>query len=942
MCEHGPVNAPLPENEARRLAALSEFAIVDTAPEAEFDDIADLAAQICETPIALISLVDSSRQWFKAKVGLTVSETPRDHAFCAHAIQRPAENLVVPDAALDPRFNTNPFVVGEPGIRFYAGSPLVTPDGEALGTLCVIDRQPRQLRPEQLRALNVLSRHVMTQLQLRRQLREQLRVEAALRESEASLSRAQAIAHLGSWTHDVAGGRLAWSDEIYRIFGYEPGSFAPTFAEFVARVHPDDRARLAEARARMLETGGALAIEHRIMRPDGSVRWVEQRGRTVVDDAGHAVQIVGTTLDITARKQAELKLRVSEERFQLVVSGSTAAIWDWNRETDECYFSPRFLELVGFAPGEFATTANAFFNQVHPDDLGRVKQALAAHFSPDRVPYRVEYRLRRKAGDYVWVSATGQALYDTAGIACRMVGGLIDISERKLADEKVREQAALIDDARDAIMVCDLAHRITFWSRGAERLYGWTTDEAKGRVLETLFKVDPARLAEADHTVREHGAWTGELRKVAKTLRVLTVDARWTLLRDERGEARSLLLIDTDATERKRLEEQFLRAQRMESLGTLAGGIAHDLNNLLAPITMGVDLLKHLEPGDSPEEILSTIERSARRGAELVKQVLSFARGVEGARVSVHFGHLLRELRAIVSNTFPKNVQMDVQVQSDLWLVAGDPTQLQQVLLNLCVNARDAMPGGGTISLKASNLVLDAQYSAMNRQVSPGRYVELQVSDTGMGIPPEIIDRIFEPFFTTKDVGQGTGLGLSTAIGIVRSHGGFMNVASEPKRGATFKIYLPALEAHDDLAGGESERVEDLPRGQGQLVLVVDDEPSIVEITRQTLQSHGYRVVTAEDGAQAVGIYALHRDEIALVLTDMMMPVMDGSALISALRRLDPKVCIVAVSGYAGKSGKVQAAQEGVKFFLTKPFTAASMLTTLRDALTEREAASRR
>lgn len=787
------------------MKALHDFAILDTPPESDFDDIAQVAAQVCQTPIALITLIDEDRQWFKAKVGIGIESTPREHAFCAHALNTPTEALIVPDAKLDRRFADNPFVTGEPGIRFYAGAPLVAPGGEALGTLCVVDHRPRQLTIEQARALDVLSRHVITQLQLRRQVREQRRVELAL--------------------------------------------------------------------------------------------------------------------------------RASEERFELAVRGSAAGIWDWNRETGTCMYSPRYAEMLGYAPAEFPTEVMPFSERVHPEDRERVKAALDAHFSMERRPFHVEFRLRCRSEEFLWVSSTGQAVYDANGQVTRMVGATVDIADRMRSEAKVREQAALIDESRDAIVVCDLSRRITFWSRGAERLYGWTSAEAVGAEVQSLLKIDPTRFEESDRAVRDKGAWIGEMRKVAKGMAPRMVDARWTLLRDERGEPRSILLIDTDATERKRLEDQFLRAQRMESLGTLAGGIAHDLNNLLAPITMGVDLLKNMGPDESGDQVLATIEQSARRGADLVKQVLSFARGVEGARVSVHVGHLIRELEAIVVNTFPKNIRLEARVASDLWLVPGDPTQLQQVLLNLCVNARDAMPAGGAITVRASNLEIDRQYAVMNRSVTPGRYVIIAIVDTGSGIAPEVIERIFEPFFTTKAVGQGTGLGLSTAQGIVRSHGGFMDVKSAPGRGSTFTIYLPAQEASAHTAVPHPVASENQTRGQGELVLVVDDEASIVEITRQTLEANGYRVLTAEDGAQAVGIYAMHRDEIAVVLTDMMMPVMNGSALISALQRLDPKVRIVGASGFNSRGKTGQSAPEGIKYFLTKPYTAASMLTALREAL---------
>ena len=328
--------------------------------------------------------------------------------------------------------------------------------------------------------------------------------------------------------------------------------------------------------------------------------------------------------------------------------------------------------------------------------------------------------------------------------------------------------------------------------------------------------------------------------------------------------------------------------------GTLAGGLAHDLNNLLAPILMGIDLLRQLETRPDPVAVLTNMERSARRGADLVKQVLSFARGVEGERIAVHLAEIVREVRAIAQNTFPRNIAVEVEIPADLWAVTGDPTQLNQVLLNLCVNARDAMPRGGRLGVAARNLVVDALSAAFNRGVPAGRYVLLEVSDTGCGLP---VDRIFEPFFTTKEVGKGTGLGLSTVLGIVRSHGGVINVYSEPPKGSVFKVYLPAQPAGDSAGPVAAAPPEALPRGHGELILLVDDEPAILEVTQCTLETFGYRVITAEDGAQAIALFAAHPHEVAVVITDIMMPVMDGPALILALRRIDPKVRIIAASG---------------------------------------------
>jgi len=347
---------------------------------------------------------------------------------------------------------------------------------------------------------------------------------------------------------------------------------------------------------------------------------------------------------------------------------------------------------------------------------------------------------------------------------------------------------------------------------------------------------------------------------------------------------------------------------------------------------MGLDLLQQYELPPECAPVVENIRRSARRGTDLVKQVLSFARGVEGVRVAVLLHHLVREVESIVQNTFPKNIQFEADVPRDLWPVTGDPTQLNQVLLNLCVNARDAMPGGGRLSVRARNVELDETYAAMNRGITPGRYVRIELADTGCGIPPEALDRIFEPFYTTKELGKGTGLGLSTALGIVRSHGGTITVASEVGQGTTFVLHLPSPAASVPEAAAPAA-VEHLPRGRGELVLLVDDEESVRSITRQTLESFGYRALVAEDGAQAISLYAAHRQDVAVVLTDMMMPVMDGPALIAALHRLDPGLRIIAASGLEANGSSLRGLPAGVHHFLPKPYTAEAMLTALHDLL---------
>jgi signal transduction histidine kinase/ActR/RegA family two-component response regulator len=392
-----------------------------------------------------------------------------------------------------------------------------------------------------------------------------------------------------------------------------------------------------------------------------------------------------------------------------------------------------------------------------------------------------------------------------------------------------------------------------------------------------------------------------------------------------------------DVTEKKKMEAQLLRSQRMESIGTLAGGIAHDLNNVLAPLLISVRLLKEKVSDDDGRSLLDTLEANVNRGASLVKQVLAFGRGIKGERVPIHLKTIGDGIAQIVRETFPKSLKFEIQCAADLWTVTGDPTQFEQVLMNLCVNARDAMPGGGTLSIRMENTVFDEHHAAANLEAKPGSYVVISVSDTGMGMAPEIRDRIFEPFFTTKEQGKGTGLGLSTALAIVKSHGGFINCYSEVGKGSVFKVYLPASPdaANVKPAAANPSR---LPRGNNELVLVVDDEEPIRVLAKFMLERFGYRILLAANGAEAVKLYTSHRNEIAAVITDMSMPVMDGPATIAALRAVNPEVKVIGSSGRDVRDGVTGVVNAGLVHFMPKPYTAEIVLNMLHEVLRENPA----
>lgn len=636
--------------------------------------------------------------------------------------------------------------------------------------------------------------------------------------------------------------------------------------------------------------------------------------------------------DVTESHQATRALKASDERFRLLSKATNDAIWDWDLVTNALWWNEGYETLFGRRRDEVDPSIDSWTAYIHPEDLDRTVEEINRVIDGGGDHWTGQYRYLRADGSYAWVLDRGYVIRDAEGVPMRMIGGMTDLTDRVMAEEQVAEQAALIDEASDAILVRDLAHRITFWNEGAKKVYGWSADEAIGRHGGELLYADQDQFQRAMMDLMREGSWSGELEQVAKGGERRTVFGRWTLMRDRAGNPKSVLAINADITDQRLVEQQLLRAQRLESIGTLAGGIAHDLNNVLTPILMSIEVLKLTEQSEAKLDVLSTIETSARRGADMVQQVLTFARGVEGERVMVRLGEVVGDVVKIAQETFPRSIEVVAQVPADIPPVVGDATQLHQVLLNLCVNARDAMDTGGRLLVRLSTSTIDAHYVALHPEASEGAFVVLQVEDSGSGMTPDVMDKIFEPFFTTKDLGQGTGLGLSTTQAIIRSHGGFVRVYSEVGRGTTFHVYLPALQASAD-SGKLAPRVVELPRGNDELILAVDDEPAVRRITCHTLETFGYRTLTAVDGADAIATYAARQADIALILTDMMMPVMDGLSMVQVIRRMNPSARIVAASGLQANNRAAKATELGVRHFLSKPYTADRLLLAVRDSL---------
>jgi two-component system, cell cycle sensor histidine kinase and response regulator CckA len=751
----------------------------------------------------------------------------------------------------------------------------------------------------------------------------QKRAEARLAESQALLRIAGEVGRVGGWAIDTDPVRLYWSDEVHDLAGYARGD-TPSLDEALALYPAHEHGRMGAAVDACMTEGTPFDIECAFEPREGPSRWVRVVGepRRAVD--GTVDRIHGAIIDISEQKRAQQETERLAARLQTTMESITDALYTIDTGWRFTYVNRRAAELLERDVDELiGRELWAEFPAVIGSPL---EAAFRRALVEDRTVVLDEYHYRpleRYFSVNVYPSPQGLAVYFRDVTDQRN-----DRLELEQQSARLAEQAALLDEAQDAILVRDLDGRISFWNRSAERIYGWSTQEALGQRVQELLHLDPETFERGTAELLAQGSWADEVTKTTRDGRAVTIESRWTLVRDDDGAPSYALAIDSDVTERKRLEQQFLRSQRMESLGKLAGGIAHDLNNALVPISASVELLRDREADPLRLRILDVMGTSARHGARMVDQVLAFARGVDGRREPLALEQVIGEVQRMSTDTFPKNLTVRTRIDRELWPVVGDGTQLQQVLVNLCLNARDAMPDGGTITISAHNVPGGPAASTG----SDDAHVCLRVVDTGVGIPPEQLGTVFDPFFTTKPSGQGTGLGLSTSALIVESHGGSLEVESELGAGSTFELRLPA---RPGTAEPSAPLDGELARGGGELLLVVDDEPGVREITELSLTSHGYRVVTAVDGREGLEAVDEHRDELAAVITDLMMPVADGYELLAGLRERGERVPAIAISGLNTSQAAERAAAAGATRFLAKPYETPELLRTIRDVLAE-------
>ncbi len=755
--------------------------------------------------------------------------------------------------------------------------------------------------------------------------------ERFVHESEARLAFALEAAGVGDWDMDLRTNVARRSLRHDQCFGYETAVAEWGYDTFLAHVHPDDRSRVDASFAAAMRGHGEYDVEFRCVWPDTTTHWLWSKGRFYFDEHGAPYRVAGIQVDVTPRRAADAATERAVQRLAAAQRVARIGDWEWDVESDTITWSPTVFDIFGQDPALGPPPDVETHLEVYDEPSRQASREHIAAALDTRQPQEYELVALLPGGERVHLLARAVPRLDADGNVVGLYGTVQDITERKRAELQSMQLASIVESSDDAIIGKTLDGIVTSWNHAAETIFGYTAAEMIGAPITRLFP-ETRRAESADildkvrHGERIAHFETTRARKDGQEVEVSVVISP---IRDGNGIVVGASKVARDISDQKKLERQFLRAQRLESIGTLAGGIAHDLNNVLAPIMLSLEMLQMSVPNEADRELLETIYLSAQHGADLVRQVLTFARGIEGERREVRVSHLVRDVERTARDTFFKHIVVKTSVPADLWRVLGDQTQLLQVLMNLCVNARDAMPDGGTLTIAAENVTLDASDAAVNIEATSGAYVLLRVEDSGTGIAPADLERIFDPFFTTKEVGAGTGLGLSTSLAIVRSHGGFLRVYSEPGAGTTFRVYLPAL---TNASGEATQTPAELHRGHGELVLVVDDEPSVRLITQRTLEAFGYRVAVAADGAEAVAIYARRGDEIAVVLTDMMMPVMDGAATIRVLRKMNPSVRIIAASGLMTHVRGTGTAL-GIRHVLTKPYAAEALLTALHECL---------
>jgi PAS domain S-box-containing protein len=780
-------------------------------------------------------------------------------------------------------------------------------------------------------------------LALRQALQDAAEVEAALRRSEHRFRR---LVEHGSDVVTLldANGRILFSSHALKpTLGYAPG-------EKIGRsvfdlLHPEDRARAEPLFRTVLQHPDRVAkADLRVQHKDGSWRELEVVAVNHLEDA--AVEaIVVNYHDVTERKHTENQLRRMTEFLSHAQAVAHVGSWEWDMATDVITWSEETYRIFGVDPAAGPLSFERYVELIHPDDRDALDDAVG-RARETREPFEIDHRIVRPDGEVRFLYGRGGIARDAVGNPRRLIGAVLDITGRKLAEEALRRAnerlQTVIQSSPLAIFSVNADGIVQSWNPAAERLFGWTAEEIIGALVPIVSDANEEQYREARRRVMQGEALTGiALARRKKDGSSVTVNRFAAPLREPDGRVSGILVLIEDVTAMKRLEQQFYRAQKMEAVGRLAGGVAHDFNNLLTAILGSTDLLLETLPSDHPGRVdAEETLKATLRAADLTRQLSAFSRQQVLAPRVVSLNAIVAEMDRMLRRLIGEEVDLRTVLAEDLGAVRADSGQLEQVIVNLAVNARDAMPTGGRLTIETANVSLDDAYAAAHQAIVPGAYVMLALTDTGTGMDAETKSRMFEPFFTTKPKGKGTGLGLATVYGIVKQSGGTIWVYSEPGWGTTFKVYLPRVEAPVEPAS-PSPTVKDSARGS-ETILLVEDQEEVRRLTQKMLEARGYRVLVAAGGPEALRLgkeldtlrlVERHGGRIDLLVTDVVMPGMSGGEVLRRLAPTYPEMKVLYLSGYPDESILHHGVLEPGVPFLQKPFTVEGLARKVREVL---------
>jgi len=969
-------------SETDRLAALARYAVLDTPREQDFDDLARMAAELLGTPMAAVNLIAAERQWFKAEIGLGVREMPLDNSICARILLSPGE-LVIPDLRDDPRFACNPLVDAGPGLRFYAGELLEGPDGLPLGTLCVLDTKPRPegITDQQRFILRTLARQVMSQLELRRAVAER---DATLMEQQNEAALNQQI--LNSPTDyaiiatDLAGLVTHWNTGAENVLGWTEQEMLGQSCERIFT--PEDQANdSATVEMRCALEEGRSNDERWHVRKHGQRFWANGAMTPLRTEAGRTVGFVKVLRDRTEQHQAAAALAAIGERYRIASRATNDAVWDWDLQSNAVLWNEALETSYGHAPAQVEPTGDWWIGQIHPDDRNRIDDSIHAVIEGSAEHWSEDYRFRRADGSYAEVLDRGYVIRAPDGRATRMIGAMLDLSERKLAEAALRlsEQRyrTLFNSIDEGFCIIEMLfegerpvdYRFVEVNDAFVRQTGLA--DAVGRTVRSLapnheqhwfdiygrvaltgeptrFENPAAELGDRWYDVYAFQVDAPAARRVAVLFNDVSVvqQARHSLARNrdelerqvtERTAdlASALEELRTETNERLSAEARLRQCQKMEAVGQLTGGLAHDFNNLLTGIIGSLELMEgRVAQGrfNDLDRYMMAAQASAKRAAALTHRLLAFTRQQTLDPQPTNANRLVSGMEELIRRTVGPSIEVEVVTAGGLWPVLVDPNQLENALLNLCINARDAMPDGGRLTIETSNTWLDAR-AAREQDVLPGQYAAISVTDTGTGMTPDVIEKAFDPFFTTKPIGQGTGLGLSMIYGFSRQSGGQARIYSEVGQGTTMRLYLPRHLGQAE-EPEEPPDVTEVPRAEaGETVLVVDDEPIIRMLVTEVLEELGYAAIEAADGHS--GLEVLRSDaRVDLLVTDVGLPKgMNGRQMADLARVSRPDLKVLFITGYAENAVVGNGYLEPGMHVMTKPFALEALASRIKELI---------